>query len=83
MATRLFSRSPSRDVLSINRDNRHQYYKTVQSEVHPHEQLDQAMARRQSRARAAAWRRRSRSARWPWLGALLLLMLVGSAWVYL
>lgn len=80
MATRLFSRSPARDVLTIDRHNLHQYYKTVQSDEHPQEQLDQAMERR--RVRAMAWRRRSRSALWPWLGAALLL-LAGGTWALL
>ena len=82
MTLRLFSRSPAPDTLSIDRENLHQYYSTVQSEVHPHEQLDQAMARHQARAVEVHRRRRSRMARWPWLGAVLL-VLAGGTWALL
>lgn len=46
------NRTGTDDGLAINQETLHQYYCTVQSEVHPEVLLDEAMNRRLARAKA-------------------------------
>lgn len=71
------------DALSINRDNVHCYYSTVQSEVHPQELVDTALARRQARAVELHRRRQVRPARLAWVSLLVLVGLGLAAGVWL
>lgn len=77
------SRAFAADPLSINRDNVHCYYSTVQSEVHPQDLVDTALTRRHARALELHRRRRLRPARVAWIAALLLAGLCMAAWGWL
>ena len=62
MKSSLFAqRSTAEDSLAINSETLHQYYCTVQSEVHPETLVDEAMNRRQANALMVRrnWSRRS------------------------
>ena len=78
-----FFKASSADAFSINSDNVHCYYSTVQSEVHPQELVDIALARRRARAVELHRRRRVRPARLAWIGLLALGGLGLTAWVWL
>jgi len=79
--TSLFAqRSTTDDSLAINSETLHQYYCTVQSEVHPETLVDEAetlvdeaMNRRQANALMAR-RKRSRLSGWAVVAALALAM---------
>ncbi|QCB47939.1 hypothetical protein [Hydrogenophaga sp. PAMC20947] len=77
------SRAFGADTLSINSDNVHCYYSTVQSEVHPQDLVDTALTRRHARALELHRRRRARPARVAWIAALLLAGLCMAAWGWL
>ena len=77
------SRPPAADTLSITSDNVHCYYSTVQSEVHPQELVDSALARRHARAIELHRRRSVRPARLAWVGAVVLLGAGLAGWLWL
>lgn len=64
------------DALAINSRTLHQYYSTVQSEVSPEHELDDALARR--RVRVLQARQRRRVSLW-WLGAFGLALVACAA----
>jgi len=72
-------RSSAIDSLAINQDTLHQYYCTVQSEVHPQTLVDEAMNRRQAHALVAR-RNRSRLSGWA-VFAVLALSMGGLVWL--
>lgn len=80
-----FSSAPSADAFSINSDNVHCYFSTVQSEVHPQELVDSALARRHARAVELHRRRKGRPARAA--GVVVVMLLLAGAcltgWVWL
>lgn len=75
----LTQRSSADDSLAINSETLHQYYCTVQSEVHPETLVDEAMNRRQANALMAR-RKRSRLSGWA-VFAVLALAMGGLVWL--
>jgi len=69
----LTQRSTADDSLAINSETLHQYYCTVQSDVHPQTLVDEAMNRRQAHALVAR-RNRSRLSGWTVFALLALAM---------
>ena len=77
------SSASSADAFSINSDNVHCYYSTVQSEVHPQELVDTALARRHARAVELHRRRRVRPVRTAWIAVLVLAVACLTGWIWL
>ena len=78
MKTTTLHRTHQSDALGINATTMHQYYNTVQSDVHPEHLVDVAMSRRQAMA-LQAHRREGRPG---WVAVLTLVLLaVCAAWL--
>ena len=78
------SSASSADAFSINSDNVHCYYSTVQSEVHPQELVDSALARRHARAVELHRRRRMRPVqKTAWIAVPVLAAVCLAGWIWL